>query len=263
MKTLIKTIYIFFILSSLVLQGCGKKENKNTSSSPIPPNSTPALSVDPQKTGMIKGKVLFKGEAPTPQELPIRGNPECSVFHPGKVYAQELLVQNGRIENVFIYVKEGLENYSFETPKTSIKMDQSKCLYVPHVLGVQVNQPVLLVNSDPTLHNVHSYSKNNPSWNLGMPFEGMEITKTFSSPEVMISLKCDVHPWMTGYLGVVSHPYFVVTEAEGTFELKNLPPGKYVIEAWHEKLGTQDQSIEITPDEEKELEFTFELLDKK
>ncbi|MBI1884557.1 MAG: carboxypeptidase regulatory-like domain-containing protein [Chlamydiae bacterium] len=259
-----KIIYIFLIVSSLSIQGCGKKENENSSSqTPTSQNNKPTLSIDPQKTGTISGKVLFKGQALQPKELPMGGNPECSTFHQGKAYSEELLVKDGALQNVFIYIKEGLEQYSFTPPQEPVKLNQAKCLYSPHVVGVQVNQPFILVNSDPTLHNVHSYSQANETWNVGMPFEGMEVTKTFSKSEIMITLKCDLHPWMIGYVVVLNHPYFAVTDAQGHFEIKNLPPGKYVIEAWHEKLGTQDQTIEINAQETKELEFSFEFSSKK
>ncbi len=261
-----KTCYLITILGSvLFLNSCGnkKEENKTQSSSEIKTESKALATFDPAQTGTLYGKVLFKGTPPVLDHLPIEGNPECKAFHSNRVPSEEVLVKDGLLQNVFIYIKEGLENYSFESPKEPVKIDQSKCIYIPHVTGAQINQPILLVNSDPTLHNVHSYAKNNDTWNLGMPFEGMEITKTFSKPEVMISLKCDVHPWMTGYLGVLPHPYFVVTGADGSFEIKNIPPGEYLIEAWHEKLGTQSQKIKVNPQEAKELEFSFELSQEK
>ncbi len=252
---------ITLLISFLFLNGCGnkEKENKSQSSSEIKVESKTLAAFDPSQAVTLRGKVLFKGTPPPIRYLPIEGNPECKAFHSDKVPSEEILVKDGYLQNVFVYIKEGLENYSFETPKEAVKIDQSKCMYVPHVMGAQVNQPILLVNSDPTLHNIHSYAKNNETWNLGMPFEGMELTKTFSKVEVMITFKCDVHPWMNGYLGVLSHPYFAVTGADGSFEIKNLPPGEYLIEAWHEKLGTQSQRIIVNPQEIKELEFSFEL----
>ena len=188
----------------------------------------------------------------------MRGNPECAVFHAGgSVLSEDLLSQGGKLQNVFIYVKEGLEGYSFAPPSEPVIMNNEKCLYVPHVTGVQVGQPVTLLNSDPTLHNIHSYAKNSKQWNLGLPFQGMKQTKKFEAAEVMVTLKCDVHPWMTGYIGVLTHPYFSVTGKDGAFELKNLPPGDYLIDAWHEKLGAQSQTITIGPQETKEITFTY------
>jgi len=260
--TLLLIAFLFITNSS-----CGKKpeDNQNTSqtsaSSQEQPGKVP-FSVNADSAGTLSGKAILKGTPPSAKELPVAGNPECKVFHPGKVYSEEILSKNGALKNVFVYIKEGLENYSFETAKEPVKIDQAKCIYVPHVAGVQVNQPVMLINSDPTLHNIHSYAKDNETWNLGMPFEGMQIEKSFSKPEIMVTMKCDLHPWMIGYLGVVSHPYFAVTQEDGSFEFKGLPPGNYVIEAWHEKLGTLTQNITLGSQEKRELEFSFELSSK-
>ena len=254
------TFLFFSFCLVLVLSGCEKKEavdaavQVETVSSEI----KPAMGVDSASAGTLKGKVIFDGQAPAPEKLSIAGNPECAVFHPGgSIVSEELLVKNGALQNVFVYVKEGLEGQSFPAPSEAVTINNKNCTYVPHVTGVQVNQPVNILNSDPTLHNVHSYSKNSKSWNLGLPFQGMKQTKKFDAPEVMVTLKCDVHPWMIGYLGVLGHPYFQVTGDGGEFELKNLPPGKYVIEAWHEKLGVQTQTIELGHEETKEIEFKF------
>ncbi len=260
MKT--KNILILFIFSLLII-GCGQKPAENTSIEQATSNSAASQTavqapVDPATAGVLKGKVIFQGTVPPIQEISVQGNPECAVFHPGgKIKSEELLVTDGAVQNVFVYVKQGLEGRSFPTPEAPVMIENKNCVYVPHVLGVQVGQPVNLVNSDPTLHNMHSLSKNSKPWNLGLPFQGMKQTKKFEAPEVMVALKCDVHPWMKGYIGVLPHPYFAVTDKDGKFEIKNLPPGEYVIETWHEKLGVQSQKIKIEPQETKELEFDF------
>lgn len=178
-------------------------------------------------------------------------------MHKGPAYSDELLVKEGAVQNSFVYIKSGLESHSFTPPTEPVLMDNKACIYVPRVMGAQVNQPVILQNSDATLHNVHSYGKANKSFNLGLPFQGMKQTKKFTAPEVMVTMKCDVHPWMLGYIGVLEHPYFAVTSEDGTFELKNLPPGEYVVEAWHEKLGVQSQTVRIEPREAKEIVFNY------
>ena len=136
-------------------------------------------------------------------------------------------------------------------------IENSKCAYVPHVTGVRAGQSVNFLNRDSTLHNIHSYPKASKAFNLGLPLVDMKQTKKFDAPEIMVPLKCDVHPWMLGYIGVVAHPYFDVSDANGHFELKNLPPGGYVIEAWHEKLGIQTQNVTMGANETKEIEFRF------
>jgi len=245
-----------------VVAGCNEKSQnadvKVETGSPEIKQSSGVQAFDPATAGTISGKVVFEGQAPAPQALSIAGNPECAAMHPGgQVDSEELLVNQGMLQNVFIYIKEGLEGRAFDVPQQAVAIENKGCVYVPHVAGAQVNQPVDLVNSDPTLHNVHTYSKNSKSWNIGLPFQGMKQTKKFSAPEVMVALKCDVHPWMRGYLGILPHPYFGVTGMDGTFELKNLPPGEYVIEAWHEKLGVQSQTVKIEPQETKEVSFSF------
>ena len=222
--------------------------------------AAPAIVTNPSGQTTLKGKVsLPAGLIVERPMIAVRGNPECAVFHPdGKIPSESLVVNaNGGVENTFIYVKEGLENYKSEAPTEPVQIDNRGCMYVPHVAGVQVGQPVNFTNSDPTLHNVHATAQNNKSFNIGLPFSGMKQTKTYEKPEIMVHLKCDVHPWMNGYLGVLDHPFFSVTDADGNFEIKNLPPGKYTVEAWHEQLGVQSQTIEIKPQEAKELNFTL------
>ena len=242
-------------LTVLVLAvGCGKKEE---ASAPVSLHEMAATQMDPAQFGVLHGTVTFEGEAPAPRELPVGGNPECSVMAHGKIMSEDLLVKEGKLANVFIYVKEGLENFTFPAPAEPVEVSNTGCVYVPHVVGVQVNQPLQILNNDATLHNVHALPKDQPGWNLGLPFQGMKQIKKFSAPEVMIPLKCDVHPWMMGYIGVLPHPYFAVTGENGEFSLKNLPPGNYVLEAWHETLGTQQQSVILGPREDREVLFSF------
>ena len=247
------------LLFLIFVAGCGEKSNSvGAIYEPPLPLSSQKPSTDPAQSATMKGKVFFDGAVPAPATIPIRGNPECAAFHAdGAVHSEELLVKDGALQNVFVYIKEGLEGQSFAPPVQAVTIENKNCMYVPHVSGAQVDQAVILLNDDPTLHNIHSYSKNQKNWNLGLPFQGMKQTKKFSSPEVMVQLKCDVHPWMVGYVGVLPHPYFAVSGEDGSFEIKNLPAGEYVIEAWQEKLGAQSQKIKIEPRETKEIEFRF------
>ena len=245
------------------MTGCGQKSEEvkppvESATSVTATNAVNSQAIDPAMSATVKGKVFFQGAVPPVQEISVRGNPECAVFHQdGKVKSEELVVNDGALQNVFVYIKEGLEGRSFPVPATSVTIENKNCVYVPHVSGAQVGQSVILLNNDPTLHNIHSYSKNSKPWNLGLPFQGMKQSKKFEAPEVMVHLKCDVHPWMTGFVGVLTHPYFAVTAKDGSFEIKNLPPGEYLIEAWQEKLGVQSQKIKIEPRETKEIEFKF------
>lgn len=249
-----KKIILMFLIFSVI--GCAQKPEERATTSVAPTSDTKIL--DLSQTGTLTGKVVFQGEVSAAEGVVVAGNPECAAFHTdATIPSEELIVQNGAVKNVFVYVKEGLEGYDFPAPEASVKVSNKQCVYTPHVLGVQVGQTVDILNEDPTLHNVHSYSKANVSWNIGLPFAGMKQVKKFEAPEVMVSLKCDVHPWMRGYIGVVAHPYFAVTGDDGSFEIKDLPPGNYTIDVWHEKLGVQTLELTVAPSEVKIVEIRF------
>ena len=139
-------------------------------------------------------------------------------------------------------------------------LDQKGCHYAPHVFGIQVGQP--LRDRQQRRHAAQRARRSpmsNQEFNTGQPIQGMKMTHTFSTKEVMVPFKCDVHDWMNAWVGVLDHPFYAVTGADGTFSLKGLPPGTYTIEAWHEKLGTQTQMVTIGPKETKDVAFTFKL----
>ena len=248
------------ILTAFFVAGCSKEETAQVTTDVVSPEVKPAAqaAVDPTTAGSVSGAVKFEGAVPEPQKISVQGNPECAVLHAGgTIQSEELVSENGMLQNVVVYIKEGLENYTFAAPSGAVRIDNNQCVYKPHVSAAQVGQSVELYNSDATLHNMHSYSTANKSFNVGLPIQGMKQVKKFSSAELPVTIKCDVHPWMKGYLAVLPHPYFAVTGADGRFEIKNLPPGEYLLEAWHEKLGAQSQKITIGPQETKELEFKF------
>jgi plastocyanin len=170
---------------------------------------------------------------------------------------ETVLVNNDGLENVFVYIKDGLGNYFFEVPTTAVVLDQRGCRYVPHVLGLRVGQPLEILNSDATMHNIHAVPSVNREFNFSQHIQGMKAVKTFTAPEVMVRFKCDVHTWMTAYVGVLNHPYFAVTANGGQFDLKDVPAGTYTVEAWHEKFGAQTQSVTLAEKERREVTFTF------
>jgi hypothetical protein len=226
-------------------------------SSSAPPAN--AQRVDESKAGTVTGKVTYEGPAVPGTPIKLESDPACVKEHPNGLIFDTVLVNGGGLENVFVYVKDGLGNYHFDTPTKAVILDQKGCMYTPHVFGVQTGQPVEIVNSDPTMHNIHAMGKANPEFNFGQPFQGIKNSRTFTAPEVMVHFKCNVHGWMSAYGGVVNHPYFAVTANGGTFELKNLPAGTYTIEAWHEKLGAQTQTVTLGEKETKPITFTFKL----
>ena len=179
-------------------------------------------------------------------------------FTKNPVYAEEVVVNDNKtLEYVFVYVKDGLGDKVFETSAEPATIDQKGCQYHPHVIGVQTNQPIKILNSDPTTHNIHPVPANNREWNTSMSPGGQPLDRTFAREEVMIPVKCNVHPWMKSYIGVVKHPFFAVTGKDGSFTIKGLPPGEYTIEAWHEKLGTTTQKVTVGPQETKTVDFTL------
>ena len=176
-----------------------------------------------------------------------------------------ILDENNGVKNVLVYVKEsksGSLSDNYDTPKEAAVIDQKGCVYVPHVLGVMVGQQLDILNSDGTLHNIHALPKVNKEFNKAMPRSKKQMSVTFDKVEAPFKIKCDVHPWMGAFLGVFDHPYFAVTDDSGSFTISNLPPGKYVVEAWHEKLGSQ--TVDLTVDESGATQnFTFTKPKKK
>jgi plastocyanin len=184
-------------------------------------------------------------------------DPSCAKQHPSPVFAEEVTTDSkGDLQNVIVFVSEGLGDRTFDAPTEPVVVEQKGCMYMPHVLAVRANQTLHLVNDDPTSHNIHPTPANNREWNKA-ELPGSTMDETFSRPEIAIPVKCNIHPWMRGYIAVFKHPYFAVTGKNGSFDLSNLPPGTYVIEAWHEKLGTATQKITIGASETKNLDFVF------
>jgi plastocyanin len=237
--------------------------NQNQQQNPAPASSGAAApapvaaAVDAATAATVTGKVKFEGTPPPPQPIKLSSDPYCQKANPGLTTETEVVGKDGAVGNVFVYVKDGLGNRTFPTPSEPVVLDQKGCHYTPHVLGIQVGQPLQIVNSDDTLHNVHGLAKVNKEFNQGQPIQGMKMTHTFSAKEVMVPFKCDVHGWMNAWIGVLDHPYYAVTSADGSFSLKGLPPGTYTIEAWHEKLGAQTQTVTVGEKETKDVAFTF------
>jgi plastocyanin len=171
-------------------------------------------------------------------------DPRC-VPEPGATSEQLVAGPGGGLKNVFVYVKDGLGNRTYAVPTTPVLLNQKGCRYVPHVFGVQAGQTFQIANSDATLHNVHAVPKANREFNFGQPPKVPPVDRVFDKPEIGAPVRCDVHGWMNAYVNVVPHPFFAVTNDDGTFEIKGLPAGTYTVELWHEQLGTQSQSVTV------------------
>ena len=184
-------------------------------------------------------------------------DPICSAKHDEPVTAEWLLLgEKGELKNVLVYIKEGVTG-NFPTPSEPVVIDQNGCIYKPHVIGVQVGQSIDILNNDGTLHNIHAKPKINRAFNKTQPKFKKKLTVFFDKVEIMIPLKCDVHPWMGAWIGVLDHPFFAVIGENGSFTISGLEAGTYTVEAWHERLGKQTATVTIKADESASTDFFF------
>lgn len=231
---------------------------------------TPVLNVGGTNNpgGTVKGAVKFEGRQAKRKRIKMDADTFCKGCHANEPALMERYIfgENDTLQNVFVYVSKGLDGKSFSTPTEKSIIDQRGCVYIPHVSGVMVDQTIEIHNSDMTLHNVKMTSDNNDTFNQGM-VQGVALTKTLSSPEMGVRFKCDVHPWMSAYVHVLSHPFFAVTQADGTFTIKGLPPGDYELSVWHEfdKFAPVEKTIKVSvaEGETKEVTFTYKPPKKK
>jgi plastocyanin len=196
-------------------------------------------------TGVITGVVRLTG--PAPEAAPkheVGAFAECAKGASAGDRTLQL-GKDGGVRNAFIWVKSGLAPGKYPVPTEPITVDQHACEFEPRVVGVRVGQPIALVNSDAILHNVHGYLGPKTAFNVALPTKGNRAQKTFEKPEVMARLTCDVHAWMRAYAGVLDHPFFAVSDADGNFTIKNLPAGDYTLGVWHERLGGADQKVSL------------------
>lgn len=207
----------------------------------------------------ITGTVTFAGTAPKLPTLTMNADPECAKKHSGPVPSEMLVLGTGNtMGNILVWVSKGLPSgKTWPASKTPVTLDQKGCQYLPHVQGIMVGQPYRILNSDGILHNVHALPKVNPAFNKPMPGNMKETTTKFDKPEPIFQIKCDVHPWMSAYIGVFTHPFFSATGKEGKFTISGLDPGTYEITAWHEKLGTQTATVTVGANETKTQNFKF------
>ena len=213
--------------------------------------------VDPATAGQVSATVTFSGPAPTLEELDMASEEVCAAKHE-TTPTEQFFVQgpDGGLANVFVHVTQGLGDLEFPTPSTAVVLDQNGCIYEPHVLGIQVGQDLTIRNSDGILHNINASPSENRPFNVSQPVN-MDTQRSFSVPEVMIPVRCDVHGWMNAYIGVLDHPYYAVTGQDGSVSLEGLPPGDYVVEAWHERYGVQTANVTVATGETADISFEF------
>jgi plastocyanin len=206
----------------------------------------------------ITGTVKFDGEAPEPAQIDMSAVKECAAQHPDGAFEESLVVADGKLANVVVFVKA--DNLQGDAPKEAAVIDQKGCQYHPHVLGVMVGQPIVVKNDDNFLHNVHALSIDNPAFNFGQPTKDTNGRKVDPMKTAeRFKIKCDVHPWMGAHIAVFEHPYFAVSKEDGTFKIPagKLADGEYTLVAWHEKLGEQEAKVTVAGGKAEGAEFTF------
>lgn len=248
-----KKLCLMFVAAGFVA-ACGDGTDTTTEAPVEPEAEVAAAPTGP--TGSLTGSALYVNGDPD-TVISMDADPACVGMHTEDVHTESVVTgAEGQLANVFVYVKDGLTG-SYPAPTDKKLLDQKGCQYSPHVSGIQVDQTLVIRNSDATLHNIHALPEKNREFNQGQPVQGMESERTFDQVEVMVPFKCDVHPWMNSYLAVLDHPFYAVTGEDGTFSIEGLPVGEYTIEAWHEEFGPQTQTVTITADAASEVSFDY------
>jgi plastocyanin len=240
-----RAIILLFLSLTVGLAGCGKHEEAvETAAGPVYKPTG--------EEGSVTGVVNLTGDAPAPKKLDTGSDAKC-----GEVVLDDVVANNGKLQNVFVYVKSGAPQAAFAAPAAEVTLDQKGCRFSPRILGLQTGQVVSILNSDQTNHNVHPIPKVNKEWNESQLAGQSPIRRKFTKQETLIPVKCNQHSWMTAYIGVLSHPFFAVSDAAGLFTIKGLPPGEYELEAWHEKYGAKSLKITVAPKIDAKAEFNY------
>ena len=233
-----------------VASSCSSPATNTNDETPTAGNTPPPSKGD---EGTISGKVSYTGTAPEAKKIDTSADAACTAKSP-TLMNEDWMVKDGKLANTFVYIKDGsidgakkVSEYVWPAPSTPATLDQNGCHYKPHVMGVVVKQDITITNSDPTNHNIHFTPKNNPDWNQAQANGAGPMTHKLMAAEVLVPVKCNQHPWMKAYVGVMKHPFFAVSGEDGSFTIKGVPPGKYTVVAWHEggANGTE-KTMEVT-----------------
>jgi plastocyanin len=256
MKNSLPILVLSTVALSVALTSCGNKQATNET----PAANAPAgKSVDATTSGSITGTIKLEGAPPKMKVINMAAEPACAKDHEGQPAMTEDVIpgENGTLQNVVVYLKGDFSQYAFTAPTTPVTIDQKGCQYHPHVLALMTDQTLQVINSDPVTHNIHPAPKDNREWNQSQPPGAAPFDQDFARPEVAIAVKCNIHPWMKMYIAVFGNPYFEVTGKDGSFDIKNVPPGTYSLTAWHERYGTTEQSVTVQPKESKSVTLSF------
>jgi len=240
-----RVIAAFLLILTFALgAACGKEETSPGAGSVWKPSGN---------EGNISGVIAFTGAVPAPSKLDTSNDTKC-----GEVFLDDVIVKDGKLQNVFVFVKSGLPQATFETPVDAVTIEQKGCKFVPRVLGIQAGQSLKIVNSDQTDHNIHPTPRINRDFNDSQLAGQGPIIRKFRRPEAIFPVKCDKHSWMRSHIAVLAHPFFAVSDSNGAFTIKGLPPGEYEIEAWHEKYGSKTAKIKVAEKADSKADFTYD-----
>jgi plastocyanin len=266
MKSRKLSLALFGAAGLLVLSAC-----KNDTPQPSTPTPTPTTTAKQPETapkpppaapvggsGTVKGVVKFNGEPPAMADVAPSADPACEGM---PLKEQSVLVKDGKLANVLVRVRGPVAGAP-AAPSEPVVIDQQKCTYLPRVQGAVAGQSVMVKNSDGTMHNVRGLAGSKGLFNLAQPPSAPPVTKPVPSEVEVLTLKCDVHPWMRAYVAVSPHPYFATTGEDGSFSLANVPAGTYTLEAWHESLGTKTAEVTVKEGGTAEASFEFSAADK-
>ncbi|MBX6362262.1 MAG: carboxypeptidase regulatory-like domain-containing protein [Gemmatimonadetes bacterium] len=251
---------LFVIVAAAALAACGgsRPDGEQAASGAAPAGEQKAAPAAPvADAATLTGTIRFTGTPPAGTPIDMSSEPVCAQKHPGGVTTDEVVVDDGGLENVVVYVSEGLPAQTYAPPAQPAEIDQDGCIYKPHVVVMQVGQKLTIKNADGILHNIKTKPTKNRPFNISQPTT-METARTFDVAEPDIPVECNVHNWMHATIAVFDHPYFAASANGGKYTIGNLPPGTYTITAWHEKYGTKTQQVTLGPNETKTLDFTYD-----
>ena len=248
------------IVLGVLAAGCAKGDGgaRSDSAGGAAATASGGEASGPRGTAVVSGSIRFTGTPPANPTIDMSEEEACKAKHTGTVTDPVVVVKDGKLANVLVYVKSGLPaGARYSAPSTPVELDQEGCLYKPRMVAVMVGQPLRIKNSDPVLHNIKAVPTKNRGFNISQPTEGMQTNRSFSTEEVPIPLQCNVHSWMHADAAVLSNPFFATVGEDGTFRIEGLPAGTYTLEALHEKLGRVEQQVTVGDGESKTVDFTF------
>ena len=258
MRLLARSFHLL-LCSSLLLAGGCKRSGTGASTGLSSAPEGPITQIDPATAGSVEGTIHLIGKAPERIEIDMAQDPACSMSPYGKNLTEGVVGQDGKLANVYVYVKDGLGNKLYAAPSAPAVLDQKGCRYAPHVLAAMVGQPIEFRNSDPTMHNVHMQPTvaGNRQVDISQPPNGGTTRHAFAKPELMMPVRCNNHPWMEAFLNIAPNPFFAVSGEDGHFAIQGLPPGTYTLVAVQEQLGQQQASVTVTTHGTATADFSF------